>query len=237
MPSVRELKGRKFVIAHRGASAYYPENTLKAVRAALEMGADVVEVDVRVTSDGYPVVIHDETVDRTTNGTGAVSEMTLEEIRSLDAGEGEKVPLLSEVVEEVAGKAVLAVELKVREAVRLALDVVRGAGTLDATVFISFDAESLRLVKKLEPRALTGLIYMKPPGAILEAKEIGAFAVLPYYRLATEKAVKFAKRLGLVVVAWVVDDPDLAIELWKRGVDGIATNKPDVILHARDRLR
>ncbi|MEM4791078.1 MAG: glycerophosphodiester phosphodiesterase family protein, partial [Thermofilum sp.] len=90
---IGDLKGRFFVVAHRGASGHEPENTLRAVRRAIEIGADVVEVDVRVSKDGALVVIHDDTVDRTTSGRGKVRDMTAAELRSLDAGKGERIPL------------------------------------------------------------------------------------------------------------------------------------------------
>ncbi|RLG46262.1 MAG: glycerophosphodiester phosphodiesterase, partial [Thermoproteota archaeon] len=114
--SIEELYNTFFVVGHRGASAYEPENTVRSIRRAFEMGADAVEVDARVSKDGHVVIIHDETVDRTTNGTGLVSELSLEEIRALDAGKGEKIPTLQEVLEEIRGKGCLFLEIKVDEA-------------------------------------------------------------------------------------------------------------------------
>lgn len=105
--------GKLFVIAHRGASAFEPENTLRAVRRALDLGAGMVEVDVRESRDGYIVVIHDGTVDRTTE-RGCVKDMNLRELRILDAGLGERIPTLEEVANTVKGKAKLVVEIKVQ---------------------------------------------------------------------------------------------------------------------------
>jgi len=230
---VEDLRGRFFVVAHRGASGYEPENTLRAVRRALEMGVDAVEVDVRLSRDGVPVVIHDETVDRTTNGRGLVRGLSIEELKRLDAGSGERIPLLSEVLEEVGGRCVLFAELKEVDAAAPALRLVEEAGLLDSVLFISFEQEALAAVKRSAPRSHTGLIYAKPGDGIVAAKRLGCEFVLPLYRLATEKAVAFAHRMGLLVVAWTVDDPEIALELKRRGVDGVASNYPDRILRLR----
>jgi Glycerophosphoryl diester phosphodiesterase len=230
---VGDLKGRFFVVAHRGASGYEPENTLRAVRRALEMGVDAVEVDVRLSGDGVPVVIHDESVDRTTNGKGLVKSMSVEELRRLDAGKGERIPLLSEVLEEVKGKCVLFAELKEVGAAAPAFKIVEEMGMLDSVLFISFEQEALAAVKRLAPRSHVGLIYAKPSDGIVAAKHLGCEFVLPHYRLATEKAVAFAHRMGLLVVAWTVDDAETAAELKRRGVDGITSNYPDRILSLR----
>jgi len=100
------------IIAHRGASAQAPENTLAAFQLALDLQADGIELDVMLTGDQQVVVIHDEEVDRTTDGSGRVADMTLEEIRQLDAGQGEKVPTLSEVLDRFGGKLLINIELK-----------------------------------------------------------------------------------------------------------------------------
>ncbi|HUV02606.1 MAG TPA: glycerophosphodiester phosphodiesterase family protein [Desulfobacteria bacterium] len=149
------------VIAHRGARAEEPENTLRAVKRAAECGADAVEVDVRFSSDQEPVVIHDETLDRTTNGSGAVSEQTFEQLRTLDAGNGEKIPTLSKVLSLV--KALgreLVIELKepgteervVREIVR--------AGRERNVVIASFFHSLLLRMKELAPDLKTNVITL-----------------------------------------------------------------------------
>jgi len=229
---VGDLEGRFFVVAHRGASGYEPENTLTSVRRAVEMGADAVEVDVRVSRDGALVVIHDETVDRTTNGSGRVDELTLKELRSLDAGMGEKIPLLEEVVEAVKGEVVLVVELKVPEAAEPSLKLVSEKGLLDSTVLVSFKREALERVERLDPRAYTGLIHSHPVDP-REAEELGCDFILPKYTLVTEDYVSKAHKLGLLVVTWTVDDSSTAKLLKSKGVDGIATNYPDRIIPLR----
>ena len=232
--SATSLKGRFFIVAHRGASGYEPENTLRSVRRALEMGVDAVEIDVRLSRDGVPVVIHDETVDRTTNGRGRVGDMTLEELRRLDAGAGERIPLLEEVVDVAGGRVPLFVEIKEPGAAEPSLKVVEEKGVLDGVVFISFHPEALSVLRGLEPAAHLGLIYAKPGNGIVGARNLGCEFVLPFYRLATEKAVALAHRLKLSVVAWTVDELETAAELKRRGVDGIASNYPDRLFPLRD---
>ena len=226
--SLSEMYEGFFVVAHRGASAYEPENTLLSIRRAFEMKADAVEVDARLTKDGRVVIIHDESVDRTTNGSGLVSELTLHEIREFDAGKGEVVPTLEEVLEEVRGKGCLFLEIKVEEAAIPCLNLVEEHDMLEGVLFISFIPEALKRIKEREG-SHTGLIYVKPRDGIVGAKKIGCEAVLPYYRLATEKAVAFAHRMKLKVIPWTVDELDVARDLRRRGVDGIATNRPDII--------
>jgi len=225
---------RFFVVAHRGASAYEPENTLRSVRRALEIGADAVEVDVRLSADGFPVVIHDETVDRTTNDTGKVAEMTLEELRKLDAGQGERIPTLEEILDAVRGRAVLFLELKVDEAAFPSLRLVRERGMLDGVLFTSFSQSALSRVKAEEEGAHIGLIYFRPSDGIVGAKKLGCEFVLPYHRLATERAIAFAHRMRLRVVPWTVDDLETARELKRRGADGVASNRPDVMMPLRE---
>lgn len=233
MSMIDDLKNKFLVVAHRGASAYEPENTLRAIRRAIEIGADVVEIDVRLTKDGYPVVIHDETVDRTTNGSGLVNEFSLDELRKLDAGKGEKIPLLSEVLDLVAGKIDVFIEIKVDEAVIPSLREVDARDLWDSVMFTSFNIEHLRRVLEFNSKANVGLIYIRPVDGIVGAKKLGAIAVLPFYRLATRKAIAFAKRLKLMVIPWTVDNLNVARKLKVDGANGIVTNKPDIMLELK----
>lgn len=229
---MEELLATRFVVAHRGASAYEPENTLRAVRRAVEMGAHAVEVDARVTRDGHVVVVHDEDLARVAGVPRRVAEMSLEEVRSVTLSSGERVPTLREVLEEVGGRAVLFLELKEASAAKPALlDVVR-AGALEGTVFISFIEEAISAVKSAQPQAYTGLLYVKPVDAIVRAKQLGCRFILPFHRLASQKAVEFAHRMRLRVVAWTVNEKEAIRQLFERGVDGVATDRPDVALEA-----
>jgi glycerophosphoryl diester phosphodiesterase len=229
-----DLRGRFFVVAHRGASAYRPENTLSAFKLALDFGVDAVEMDVRVTADGKAIIMHDETVDRTTNGRGRVVDLTWDYIRGLKVGLDERVPLLSEALDLVGGKCIVFLELKVDEAVEPAVREVDARGLWDSVLFTSFEARHLTKVLEYNRRANVGLIYIKPMDGILGAKKIGAKIALPYHRLATAKAIEFAHKLKLMIAAWTVDDYETALELKNRGIDGIVSNKPDVIMKLKE---
>ena len=128
--------GKVLIIAHRGASAYEPENTLRSVKKALELSADMVEVDVRTSRDGHIMIMHDVVVDRTTNGKGYVKDMTLKELKKLDAGLGERIPTLQEVAELVRRKAQLVVEIKVPGIEKKVLQIVK-ENELDRQAFIT----------------------------------------------------------------------------------------------------
>jgi len=231
--SIKELYDSFFVVAHRGASAYEPENTIRSIRRAFELGADAVEVDARVSKDGHVVIIHDETVDRTTDGTGMVSELSLEEIRALNAGKGEKIPTLQEVLNEVRGKGCLFLEIKADEAAIPSLSLAEEMGMMDSVLFISFSRDALISIKDVNRGAHTGFLYVKPFDGIVGAKKLGCEAVLPYHRLATERAIALAHRMKLKVIPWTVDELEVAKELKRRGADGIATNKPDILADLR----
>ncbi|RLE84561.1 MAG: glycerophosphodiester phosphodiesterase [Thermoprotei archaeon] len=234
LPIIDEIREHFFIVGHRGANGLEPENTILSIRKALEIGVDAVEVDVRASKDGYPVIIHDDTVDRTTNGSGLVEDMSLKELRRLDAGKGEKIPLFEEVLREVHGKAVLFVEFKVADAIDAVLKIVDSMNAWKSILFISFESDHLLKVKEYNKDAYTGLIYFKPGDGIILAKKIGALAVLPFYRMATEKAVVFAKKLKLMVIPWVVNDLETGKRLKSYGVNGLTTDRPDIMIKLRD---
>ncbi|MEM2848818.1 MAG: glycerophosphodiester phosphodiesterase family protein [Candidatus Bathyarchaeia archaeon] len=238
MVEVSEFFSKKpfAVVAHRGASSYEPENTIRAIEKAIDMDADAVEVDVRLSKDHVPVVIHDETLNRTTNGSGRVDSYTSEQLKNFDAGKGEKIPLLSEVLDVVRGQVCLLLELKEVHASKYALRIVENKGMLNQVVFISFYEDALKAVVEANPGTYRGIIYAKPGHFILIAKRIGCVAVMPHYRLASFKTVEFAHRLKLKVNAWTVDDLETARELVGRGVDSVTTNKPDLIINLRRTL-
>ncbi len=139
------------VYGHRGASAEFPENTLAAFRRALELGVAGIELDVHLSADGVPVVIHDETVDRTTNGEGAVAGLTVAHLRELDAGQGEYVPTLAEVLDLVGDRVHVDIEVKANAAGEAVLREVRGRDT--RWVISSFDWDVLRYVRSVDDRA------------------------------------------------------------------------------------
>lgn len=226
------------IVGHRGAGGELPENTLKAFKFAVELGVDVVECDVRRTLDGKLVVVHDPDFKRVAGVKAKVSELTLEEMRERIRVSGtEPVPTLKEVVETVNGKCGLFIEIKEPETTERVVEEVRGnTEKSDWVAFISFYEGALQKVKEIDEKLITGLIYSKPPGKILEAKEIGAEIVLPKWPLATEKAVRFAHRLKRTVVAWVVDDEKTLERCLRNGVDAVATDYPSWLIERRREL-
>ncbi|MEV4220845.1 glycerophosphodiester phosphodiesterase family protein [Nonomuraea sp. NPDC049725] len=234
-------------VAHRGASAYAPENTLAAFRLAAELGADAFELDVRLTRDGQPVLMHDATLARTTDAERVfpgrapwrVGDFTLEEIRELEAGSwagrrfaGEPVPTLREALREMSGSG-LGVLVEVKEP-RLYRGIeARVAGELRRSwrgplVVQSFDHGSMRRFHDVMPEAAIGLLGA-PPAAELDGLSEFADQVNPPYGGLTRDYVRLVQRHGMRVFAWTVDDAAAMRRLVGYGVDGIITNRPDVL--------
>ncbi|MCS7113323.1 MAG: glycerophosphodiester phosphodiesterase [Nitrososphaerota archaeon] len=236
MLDVQGILSRKpfSVVAHRGASGYEPENTLRAFRRAIDMGADMIEADVRLSKDGIPVVIHDESLDRTIGVHGFVRDYTVDELRGLDTGLGEKIPLLSETLELVRDRIGFILEVKEVEASLPSLEMVEEMGMMKQVLFASFHVDVLKTITSSSRKAYLCLIYSKPGGQLLEARGLGCIAVAPHYRLLSEKSVGLAHRLGLKINAWTIDDVETASRIAEIGVDAITTNKPDIILSLRE---
>jgi len=222
-------------IAHRGASAFYPENTLRAFIAAAELGADMCEFDVRMTRDGEVVVIHDATVNRTTDGRGRVAAMSAAAITRLDAGvrfgaefRDERIPTLVEVAEALGGrKCGMDVELKERGLETRVCEILRGCGATQSAIVSSFDWDQLKIVAQEEPALRLALLGEKAPPALLEAAAaMHAFAVAPRFDIADVALCAEAHRRGLAVYVWTVDDAPTMRRLAAAGVDGIMTNDP-----------
>ena len=217
---VLELLSKKAVVGHRGVPALELENTIPSIEKALELGADIVEVDVQRTQDNVLVLSHDESLERTFGVDINVREKRWEELREIEK-EGYSLARLEEALEVVSGKAGMFVEIKHPEDTPYVLELIESKGAKDWVAVISFHLE---VMEELKGKLVTGLVYSRPPGMIPQAKKAGCKMVLPKYMLATQKAVNFAHRLKLYVVAWTVNDPEKAKELWGRGVDGIATD-------------
>ncbi len=213
-------------VAHRGASAYEPENTIRAVRRALELGANAIEVDVRVTRDRKLAVIHDETLDRTTSGSGRVREYTLAELKKLDAGMGERIPSLEEVL-DAAGRALLVVELKDPDAVGELASALAGR---KRAVAVSFYHNAIRELRRLIDIDLGVIFSCRPVNPARLAQDAGATMLLPRHKYIDRELIREAHREGLRVVAWTVDSPARMRELMEAGVDGIASNRPDLLV-------
>ena len=224
------IEERHFVkIAHRGASAYEPENTMASFKKALDMNADLIEFDVRASQDSRLVVIHDKKVDRTTDGRGYVGHKTLSELKELDAGSGESIPTLEEVCAEFGGKTRFAIELKENGAEDKIVNLIKRHGLEQDCFVISFKPGRLKVIKHLEPSVRTGLISFSHLNYIKNALRCGADAVAPFHWFISDSIVKRARETGLYIFTYVVDENLKAREMRDRGVHGIVTNRPDVL--------
>jgi glycerophosphoryl diester phosphodiesterase len=225
-------------IAHRGASALYPENTLRAFLAAAELGADMCEFDVRMTRDREVVVIHDATVNRTTDGRGRIAAMSAAEVKRLDAGarfgaefRGERIPTLAEVVQalgaQCSGRCQMDVELKASGLEARVCDILRECGRMESAIVSSFDWDQLKIVARQDAGLRLALLGEKAPAALLEAAAaMQAFAIAPRFDIADAALCAEAHRRGLAVYVWTVDDVATMGRLIAAGVDGIMTNNP-----------
>jgi len=225
---------RPLILGHRGAPRGAPENTLRAFRLALEEGADGVELDVQPSADGVPVVLHDDTLDRTTDQSGDVATLPWERIAAARAG-GEPVPRLDEVVAWAAESgAFLNVELKRPGAEAAAVELVARAGLRERTVFSSFVSASVAEVLRLDPAAACYLLSDGRAGlAMAAARQLGASGVCLGARRATPAALAESRRAGLPVIVWTVDRPYRIRGLLAEGVRGIITNLPALAVQVR----
>jgi glycerophosphoryl diester phosphodiesterase len=216
-------------IGHRGARAYEPENTLSSFNKALEIGVDAVEFDVRKTKDDQLVVIHDADVKRTTNGKGLVSELTLEEIKGFSAEKGEKIPTLKEALDFLDTKVKIVIELKETNVEEKVLKAVREKGLQKNVVIVSFIEKALRKIRELDEEVETGLIYVKHKNPVKAALELKASYLLPLYSFTHTANVQKAHDNGLKIIVWTINKPEEVAEYQKKGVDGIASDKPDIL--------
>lgn len=228
------------VIAHRGASAYEPENTLRAFQRAIEMGATMIELDVHVSRDGFPVIMHDADVARTTDGTGRLGDLSLAEIQRLDAGQGERVPTLEQVIDLVRGRAQLYVELKGQQTPAVVVDTLRRTGFCDEAIVGSFYPWLPQRVKFLEPAVRTSILVAARDRQVdfvdwalaVEADYVHPCweaAVPAPHGLLTPELIADIRRHGLGIVVWHEERPGELRQLAKLDVDGICTNTPDVL--------
>jgi len=216
-------------IGHRGARAYEPENTLSSFRRAMELGVDAIELDVRKTKDNQIVVIHNSDLNKTTNGNGAVSDLTLEEIKKFVTDKDEHIPTLEEVLDAVGRRVKVLVELKETGTEESVLDLIKRKKLTEDVIVISFHEDVLRKVRELNSEVATGLIYVRHKNPIQSALELKAEYLLPLYRFTHSSNVKKAHEKGLKVIVWTINTKEEAIEYKKKGVDGIATDRPDIL--------
>jgi glycerophosphoryl diester phosphodiesterase len=227
------------LIAHRGASGHAPENTLAAFKKAVTLGASFIETDLQLSRDARLVAIHDETVNRTTNGKGAVHDLTLAELRRLDAGSwfgsefaGERIPTLEEILDFAKKYDVIYyLEMKPGGAFggeHALIGSLRASGEIARTIVISFDAAILANVRKIEPTVMTGLLYdgqIEKP--IDQALQVGARQLAVRGDLVSPALLTAARAKDLQVVCWTVNNAAHMRLLMDAGVDGIMSDYPD----------
>lgn len=231
-----------WVVAHRGASGHAPENTLASFRKAVELGAKFIETDLQLSRDAHLVAIHDETLDRTTDGQGAVHNCTLAELRELDAGSwfgsefaGQQLPTMQEILHFAREHdVVFYLELKpcaAWGAEHALVGALRVAGEAARAVVLSFDGSTLSAVRRLEPNLMTGLLLdVRDPNCVDRAVSVGARQLALHGRLITPELLAQARRRDIQVVAWTINQPNHMQALIETGVDGIITDYPDRLL-------
>ncbi len=216
-------------VGHRGARAYEPENTLRSFQRAIERGVDAIELDVRKTKDDHIVVIHDPDIKRTTNGEGAVSDLTVQQIQSASTEKNEKIPTLEEALDFIGKKVKVFVELKEAGFEEQVLALIRKKGLEKNVVVVSFIEEALRKVKELDSEIETGLIYAKHKNPLKAALELKTQYLLAFYKFVHTANVQKAHQNGLKIIVWTINTPEEVATYKAKGVDGIASDKPDIL--------
>lgn len=227
-------------IAHRGASGIAPENTLAAFKKALEIGVDAVELDLHGTADSEVVVIHDASLDRTTNMSGLIKQTTLEAIKQADAGawfnpefEGEQVPTLAEALACITDSTIALLEIKDETIAEAVVEKIHEMDLLELTVIISFHTSVLQAVRALEPRIPTGWLigssneHTHPIQLCQQLGSLGSSLLNVNHQLITDEFAYEVRRRGIALWCWTVDDVDRMRQMRAFEVQGITSNYPE----------
>lgn len=234
--------------AHRGACGYAPENTLPAFQMAVDMGADGIECDIHFSKDGHFIVCHDETIDRTSDGEGLISDLTLEEIKSHDFGvkfdekfKGTTAPTLEEMLDVVKNMSVINIEIKEFGKDRdngAILDkfyeILKEYGIVEKTIVSSFHVNMLKLLKERHPDMYTCLLYIDMKQAAAFSESIGCNAIHPYFGKLSPASIRSAHKRGMQVNCWTVNAEEDIRRMVRYGCDGIITNYPDIAAKAAE---
>lgn len=226
---------KRTIVAHRGGAQEAPENTLAAFRKAVSSGY-AIECDVRLSRDGHPVVFHDDTLERTTNGQGRVADMNLEELQCFDPGDGEGIPTLLEALDLIGGRVPLIIEIKckswgsqARRMARALLDDINNMNAHASVVVASFNPIILHHVRRMMPGVLRSLVFSTR--SFFEAKILlgKPDILMPDYHLVNKNFVDRMHADGYRIFPWTVDDVEDVHRLLEQGVDGIITNRPTLL--------
>ena len=234
------------VVGHRGFSGVAPENTIASFKKAMEIGVDMIELDVHLSKDGQVVVIHDDTLNRTTNGKGKVVSYTLNELKQLDAGSwfgsqfsGERIPTLKEVSELTRGQVLLCIELKggdlgqytLKDLADRSLQEVEKAGMLSQVLFASFDSSAIERIREKNPRIPVALIYSRSWSSPQEVTGGRPIPVLSCRgTVLTQTNASKARQQGIKVLVWTVNTEEHMEQFVNMGVDGIITDHPNRLI-------
>ncbi|MCX6735879.1 MAG: glycerophosphodiester phosphodiesterase family protein [Candidatus Parcubacteria bacterium] len=226
------IQSKFLKIGHRGAMGYEPENTIRSFRKAIDLGVDAVELDVRICESGEVVVIHDDRVDGTTDGMGFVRDKALEELKKLDAGKGEKIPLLTEVLDAVKKSAIIDIELKevgtagpVAEIIRQYI--LRRRWGYDLFIVSSFLPDELKDFKKLIPDIKVSLLGNSSRDLLLLGQKLLVSSLAVHYGAVTEDFIAEAHRKKMEVFVWTVNHENDIARMKSLGVDGIISDFPN----------
>lgn len=223
------------IVGHRGVAGHAPENTMAGFRQALEMGLTHVEVDVRVTRDGVPVVHHDQGVAKLTHGTELIRDMTLAEVKALRVPEGREIPTLAEALDLLGGKVGLLLDCKAASAVGPALDAVEARHLTTDTLVASFDADALVAAKRRSPHVKTCLLFRHPIGFLFrrferrlwaDVERAGCEYVGPRANIVTRELVDRAHALGRKVYAYHANTRSRGERLMSLGVEALGVDDP-----------
>ena len=214
------------LIGHRGASKIAPENTLKAFQKAIDLKADYVEFDVHQSVEGELIVIHDPNTFRSTGHKGSIKKMTLSEIKELDAGEGEQIPTLEELITLARGKIGLQLEIKASGLARKIVNALKNADLIESTIISSFIHKELSEVQQIEPNANLAplLLGIRKNKTLQKAVDNNFGYIHPQYKLISKSFIDAAHGKDIKVNAWTVDARDDIEKLIDMGIDGIITN-------------
>ncbi|MBT6611018.1 MAG: hypothetical protein HOB38_02845 [Deltaproteobacteria bacterium] len=230
------------LIAHRGYKARYPENTLAAFEAALDSGAEMIELDITLSQDRSMVVIHDDTLNRTSNGKGAVRDYSITELKKFDAGNwfddrfsDEKIPTLVEVLKQVNRRAVVNIEIKSSafedpapaDAIEnQVIALIQKMNLLDCVLISSFEKRFLERIAAIEPTLALGVISGEPADAatVKMLKKLGVYSWHAWHKILTAEQVEFLHAANLKVFSFTVNEPDIFQRLSEMSIDGVFTD-------------
>jgi glycerophosphoryl diester phosphodiesterase len=225
----KESPARKVLrIGHRGACGHAPENTLASIEHAIALGCALAEVDVQRTADGHLVLLHDERMDRATNGPGAVAEMNLEDLRKLEAGGRQRIPTLEEALQAANGRIGLILEIKAQGLAYDVCSIVRASGFTSPLIYASFLHDELQHIRRIEPGACTMVLFKRlPKNPAAEATRLQATHVGLRFDTATTPLVKALHKARLQVFVYTVNKPKDIQRARALGVDGIVSDWPE----------